>query len=185
MPQSQADVASLQLFAVLFAAWAAWVDLRARRIPNALVASGIVAALMLQGWVHGIAGLAAAAAGIALGLGLMVPFYALGAMGAGDAKLMAMVGAFVGAKGVLAAAVLTFLVGGVLSLGVAFARGTLGRLLSNVRAMLYRIFSPMAVRSKAEIDEPAVSAGRLPYAVAIAVGTLLYSLLLYQGIHVI
>jgi prepilin peptidase CpaA len=115
----------------------------------------------------------------------MLPFYFIGAMGAGDVKLMGMVGVGLGPGGVLSAAVLTFLIGGLLALVLASARGTLVRMLSNVRAMLFGAFATLAIQRKAEVVAPAVSAGRLPYGVAIALGTVMYVVLLQLGIKVI
>ena len=66
----------------------------------------------------------------------MLPLYLLRAMGAGDVKLMAMVGVFVGPLGALSVALLTFVAGGVLALAVAARNGALGRLFWNLKAML-------------------------------------------------
>jgi len=170
---------------VAFAVVAAWVDFKEWRIPNRLVLAGIAVALASQIAINGWAGCGSAAAGFALGLALMLPFYAVGAMGAGDVKLMAMVGVGLGPLGVLSAAVLTFLIGGLLALALAMANGTLVRMLSNVRAMLFGAFATVLIQRKAEVIAPAVSAGRLPYGIAIALGTLLHVALLQYGISVI
>lgn len=57
-----------------------------------------------------------------MGLLVFLPFYVLSAMGAGDIKLMSVVGAFVGVKGVLLCALFTALTGGVLALIFALSR---------------------------------------------------------------
>ena len=57
--------------------------------------------------------------------------YMLKALGAGDVKLMAMVGAFLGPQGVLLATLCSLLAGAVLALGVALYRGGLRRVLAN------------------------------------------------------
>ncbi len=57
-----------------------------------------------------------------VGLLVFLPFYAVSAMGAGDIKLMSVVGTFVGVKGVLVCALLTALTGGVLAVVFALAR---------------------------------------------------------------
>jgi prepilin peptidase CpaA len=173
------------VIAAAFAVAAAWMDSRSGRIPNRLVVAGMVVGLLAQIATDGLSGCGAALAGLALGLALMLPFYVVGAMGAGDAKLMGMVGVGLGPSGVLSAAVLTFLIGGLLALVLASARGTLVRMLSNVRAMLFGAFATLAIQRKAEVVAPAVSAGRLPYGVAIALGTVMYVVLLQLGIKVI
>src|SRR4030095_2903311 len=72
------------------------IDIRTRRIPNVL--TGLMAATGIGLAAVGANGvsLAAAAFGIVIGFGLMLPGHALGATGAGDVKLMAAVGAIVG-----------------------------------------------------------------------------------------
>jgi prepilin peptidase CpaA len=178
-------VLSPMIIAVAFAVAAAWMDIKERRIPNRLVIAGIGVALLSQIAINGVAGCGAALGGLALGFALMLPFYVVGAMGAGDVKLMAMVGVGLGPMGVLSAALLTFLIGGLLALVLAVANGTLVRLLSNVRAMLFGALATLAIQRKAEVVAPAVSAGRLPYGIAIALGTLLHVALLQSGIRVI
>jgi prepilin peptidase CpaA len=182
--QSAIDMTPM-VIAAAFAIAAAWMDYKERRISNRLVVAGIVAALLSQTLLHGVAGSGAALAGGALGLALMLPFYIIGGMGAGDVKLMAMVGVGLGPAGVFSAAVLTFLIGGLLAVVLAIAKGTLVRMLSNVRAMLFGAFATMVIQRKAEVSAPAVSAGRLPYGVAIALGTSVHVALLQSGIRVI
>src|SRR5262245_23535685 len=105
-------------------AWAVASDVRSRRIPNKLVVAGLLAGLALQATVtpgaglfsepFGALGLLKASAGMALGLVLLLPMYALGAMGAGDVKLMAMLGAFLGPLDILGAGLSSVLAGGLL-----------------------------------------------------------------------
>jgi prepilin peptidase CpaA len=169
---------------VVFAMAAAWMDYTQRRIPNLLVLAGASAALAAHLALNGWAGGGAAMGGFVVGLALMLPFYAVGAMGAGDAKLMAMVGMGLGPLGVLSAAVLTFVIGGVLALVLAAIGGRLGQLLANVRAMLFGAFATVMIERRAEIATPAVSAGRLPYGIAIALGTATYAVLAQMGIRI-
>ena len=60
-----------------------------------------------------------AALGLFVGLAVFFPLFALGAMGAGDVKLMAAVGAWIGAKPILYVALYGSVAGGVLALVVA------------------------------------------------------------------
>ena len=122
----------------LFLALAVRSDLRSRRVPNGLVAAGLAAALAIP--LAGVLGAADGpswrlaaisfgpwAAGLVLGGLLLLPGYALGGMAAGDVKLMAMAGAFLG-PGLAAAAVLyACLVGGALALAVLVWRRARGR----------------------------------------------------------
>lgn len=157
-------------------ACAVWHDMRERRIPNALVAGGAVAAVLLHVLLTpagGGLGALNALAGMALGLGLLLPMYMLRTLGAGDVKLMAMVGAFIGPQQVLSATLLTLLAGGVLALLVAACTGVLRQVLGNGYRMLLHSMARGLGGGDARLDAlPAVS-GKLPYALAIAAGALL------------
>ena len=163
---------------VLFLGLAVIEDIRSRRIPNTLVTSGVALAMALhsQGMVQGSGSLAgpawwSAIAGMAAGLALMLPLYALRAMGAGDVKLMAMVGTFIGAGPVLWATLCTLIAGGILSIVYMLGRGVAAQTLNNLRALLFdwtvRVGSGQGIRV-APLEN---TAARLPYALAIALGT--------------
>jgi len=147
-------------------------DFRHRRIPNSLVAAGMLAAMACAGAPSGI-GLQLALAGMAFGLLSLLPLYALGGLGAGDVKLMAMVGAFIGPQGMPLALLATLLAGGALTLTVTLCQGTTRQMLHNVRDMLCSAWWRLACREIPRIDPVPASAGRMPYAFAIASGTLL------------
>ena len=154
---------------------AASTDLVARRIPNWLVGSGLVVSLAVQAWLHGAAaGGAAWLFGAAAGFGALFPFYLLRGMAAGDVKLMAMVGAWLGASAVCYIVLATFVLGGVGSLTLAATRGRLPRLLANVRAMAQTTFARTLLRGvpAQQVAALQTSAGSIPYGVAIAAGTL-------------
>lgn len=100
-------------------------DLRAHRIPNRLIGLGLAAALMLHAWALAAdaASLAGTSwwsplAGATVGAALLLPLHLSGGMGAGDVKLMAMAGAFVGARGAAWSALYALALGG-LACGVA------------------------------------------------------------------
>ncbi|NDU92106.1 MAG: prepilin peptidase [Ferrovum sp.] len=100
---------------------AAFKDIRERRIPNGLLVVAGVGALLLPLVVQSIS-VRALLAGASVGFLVFLPFYAVSAMGAGDIKLMAIVGAYLGPQGVLISALFTALAGGVLALGFALSR---------------------------------------------------------------
>jgi len=167
------------------AAWlagAVWFDLRERRIPNSWVAAGLVCGIALQAlaptggglfdrsW--GSLGLGQALLGAAAGLALFMPLYVLRALGAGDVKLLAMAGAWLGPQLLLGATLLTLLFGGALSLVVMLASRSSLQVLGNVRAMLVTTMLSAQAGRVAPLAAPSASRVRLPYAVAIALGTL-------------
>jgi prepilin peptidase CpaA len=147
-------------------------DITSRRIPNRVIAIGLVAALAVQIWLRGpLGGGLDWLAGAACGFGLLLPFYLLRGMAAGDVKLLLMIGAWVGPAITWRIALATFLIGGVWSLGAAVCRGRFGRLLANLRQLASGWRSTPGqppVLSDAHFG----SVGAIPYGVAIAAGTL-------------
>ena len=141
------------------------LDVRTRRIPNWLT-GGIAAAGFGLAFGGGTVTPAHAALGLGVGLLLMLPAHVIGAMGAGDVKLMAAVGAVVGPDMVLRAFLCSAVAGGVLAIVVAARRGVLGATLHGTTQL---VAAPAATRSA--IEAPA-RANRFAYGPAIAIGTL-------------
>ena len=153
-------------------------DLLERRIPNALVVRGLLLALTLHalallGGGAGLAGSSAWAplAGLLVGGIALLPLYLVRACGAGDVKLMAVVGAFVGPSNALVAVLGTLVAGGILSLAFMLARGVAVRTLANLRGMLVSWSQGLRGGRGMHLPPPLeATAARLPYAVAIACG---------------
>jgi prepilin peptidase CpaA len=161
-----------------------WQDVRHYRIPNVLVFSGAVIGVLLHTLLPqemGGLGILTSLAGLGVGLAVLLPLYLFRAIGAGDIKLMAMIGAFVGPASMLMITVYILLAGGVLAIGVVLVRGKLSRLLDNFRfMMLMRLAGSTSINlpTMETIDQ---SAGKLPYGVAIATGTLIYLAKIHWG----
>ncbi len=152
-------------------------DYRIYKIPNWLTLGGVVFGLayntVFSFRSHG--GFLWALGGLSLGFVIMLPLYALKAMGAGDVKLMAMVGSFLGVPDIFYAAVATFVVGGIAAFGFALLNRVLGRMLGNVKDIVQTMmFSTIVgIRPDAQI-EAGKSVGKLPYGVSISMGTIGY-----------
>lgn len=159
-------------------------DVRSHRIPNKLVLVGVVLGLGLNGLlpgglgfnseVSGGIGWLSALKGLALGIAVLFPIYLLRAMGAGDVKLMGMVGAFLGAGDLIGAVIATFIAGGVMALVVALWSRQLMNMLQNIKLMLFGGLLKMNAGQLPTMNDLPVSVAKLPYAVAITVGTLGY-----------
>lgn len=166
------DVAAGATFLTLLLL-AAVHDVRARRIPNGVIASaallGLAYAVARAGAGHG---LLSALAGFAVGLAIWLPGWALGMIGAGDVKLFAAGSVWIGPGPALSAALLAALFGGVLAIVwvvIARARG---------RGGVEEIASPVLVASTtnaARANQPARAT--LPYGVAISAGLVAGALL--------
>lgn len=166
---------------LLFVFAAVVFDVRSHRIPNWLVFPGLLIAIAFHGFIPYGWGLGYALTGAAVGFGLFLPLYLLRGMGAGDVKLMAMTGAFLGPASALGAVLTTVIVGGVLAIGVALWKGVLPVMLANVRFMLADARVKAMSGAGARIEVISVSAGKVPYAVAIAAGTLIQIVLAQSG----
>lgn len=160
---------------------AAWTDWRSFRIPNWLTVSGMAWGLAynsvfadsaLSGFAHGLLGLVT-------GLALLLPLYALRVMGAGDVKLMAMVGAFLGAFATFKAVLLVGIFGGLAVLLFALSQRATRQLASNVKNMAESMVIPGMPVWRPELA--GTSVGKLPYGVSISAGTLAFLVLRQLG----
>lgn len=148
-------------------------DLRFRRIPNLLTLPGVALGLLLLTLEAGWPGLRTGLLGAATGAGLLFLPFALGGLGAGDVKLMTVVGAFGGPAFALRAFVGTALAGGLASAVLLWRAGRLGATLrialwDGVALVAPAVpFLPLP-RRPGEREAPVPAA--LPYGVAIAVG---------------
>jgi prepilin peptidase CpaA len=152
---------------VLALVTAAVIDVRERRIPNALTVPAFALALLvaaLGGW----AGFGGAVAGAAIGLALGVAFMAIGAMGGGDAKLLAVVGAFLAPATFVVALAWTAVAGGALAIFVVVHRRVTAATLQRSGALLR--YGATGGRSGERVTLASRGAVSVPYAVAIAIG---------------
>jgi prepilin peptidase CpaA len=146
-------------------------DLWTHRIPNWLSVPFLVAGLAVQSIDGGLPGFGSSLAGAALaGLLFGIPWL-IGAMGMGDVKLAAAVGAWIGAVHFVTAFIFISLAGGVLGVGWALWHGSLGASLDSMGDLLalWRVRPP---GSKTRVRERTAETA-IPYAPAIAIGTLL------------
>jgi prepilin peptidase CpaA len=162
-------VASVLLVGLLLAA--CWTDLRSRRIPNWLTIGGMLAGLAVR-VAMGPGPVGNAVLGIGLAALLALPFFAMGALGGGDVKLLMAVGAFMGPADLAWASLAIAVVGGVVALLEAMRRGVLLPTLASCGAL---ILSWVTLGRRGKERMPGGD-GRLavPYGVAIAVGSLLW-----------
>lgn len=154
------------------AAIGAVTDVRSRRVPNLLTGPAMVAGLALHlaldGW-HGM--LLAAAAGLICGLIFLV-FFLAGGMGAGDVKLITAIGCLIGISSIASVLILTAIAGGVMAIGLAVARGQLKQTIFNVGALASH-HTTEGLKPHPELNVLNKNTLRLPYALAIAAGTII------------
>lgn len=150
---------------------AAWCDYKWHRIPNELSMAGLAAALLLRAplgvdvWLSGVEGF-----GVALAVAIVL--YALGAVGGGDTKLLAMVGAFMGLGDLPGALAYIVLIGAAVAV-LSMARRGLLPLLALYTLELMKSWRSVA-RSGQVRTLKSPGALTIPYAIPIALGALLW-----------
>jgi prepilin peptidase CpaA len=146
---------------------ATFSDLRERRIPNGLSLGGAALGLLINVVTFGSAGAVLAVLGWALCLGCIIPLYLSGGTAAGDVKLMAMVGAFLGPVNGFIACLLTLVAGALLAtLCLVWRNFVAPRLVARPE--------PAGANGNERRDTALFNANaleKIPYAGAIAVGT--------------
>ena len=156
---------------------AALTDLRSRRVPNALTAPMLLAGLARAWWLGGAGGLADAAAGCALMAAPYVLLFIFAGGGAGDAKLMGALGAWLGLINGAVALAAVALCGMVLAVAFALARRRMGAALANIgsalRGAYLAFWSPKGMETAALLMPASQSMQKIPYAVAIFGGILM------------
>lgn len=156
---------------VLVAVMGAVTDVRSARIPNRLTYSAVVAALVLRTALLGLTGLKSGAVGMLVAGGLFLFLFVMGAMGGGDMKLMAAMGAWVGSTQVVTLILAAALAGGVLAIGRMIFRNMVFQTLRNtVQLICYRFTAGLQPHPELNVQSP--DSKRVPFGVAIAVGAL-------------
>lgn len=158
---------------IVFASTAAWWDATTHRIPNKITVTGFALALLLRAPL-GLDALLQGLAGAGIALVPAVVFYALGAIGGGDVKLLAGVGAFFGSAHIVGALALTAVLGAAFALGSVISRGLLGLLFFNTLDLVKSLVSLGGSGHRAKLDSSAGSALTIPYGVPIAVAALIW-----------
>ncbi|MEN6347843.1 MAG: A24 family peptidase [Syntrophomonas sp.] len=145
-------------------------DLKTRTIPNQLLVVVLLVALLLHLYGEGFPGLIFSVQGMLTGsLLLIIPFMA-GGIGAGDVKLLGMVGALKGSSFVITAFLGTALWGGLIALILLAAKGRLKSTLSRFGKMLYVLpLTGIKAGSLSPANEERIS---YPYGPAIMLGVL-------------
>ncbi len=168
------------------APWTAWlvsallveaaiIDGLKLKVPNWLTFHLAAGGLAYATWAGGLAGLAWSGGGLALGLALLLPLHMIGGMGAGDVKLLAGVGAWVGPPVVLGSFVVSAIVGGVMAAAMVARSGEYIKhwaLFQTIGHEILTVRSPDRLSESAAARKPTMML--LPYGIPIAFGTIGY-----------
>lgn len=157
--------------------WAAWIDGRQLRVPNWMTFPMVFAGLAYNVWDGGWEGLGFSALGIVVGLATLLPLYAVGGMGAGDVKLMAGIGAWLGAAITWYAFCVSTVVGAVMAIIMVLWKRSWNKHYMNFLIILNEwmtIRDPNELSRIAKERKPTMFL--LPYGIPICVGSIGYFL---------
>jgi prepilin peptidase CpaA len=159
---------------------AAWIDGRELKVPNWITFPMILAGLIYSTWTAGLPGLGAGLTGMCVGLLTLLPLYAVGGMGAGDVKLMAGIGAWLGWEITVAAFAVSVVVGAVMAVVMVLSKKSFKHHYDNFLLILSEW---IAIRNPRELSKIAAARKKdmmlLPYGIPICIGTIGY--FIYSG----
>jgi prepilin peptidase CpaA len=159
---------------------AAYIDGKQLRVPNWLTFPMVFSGLIYSAWVGGWAGLGDGLLGMVVGLACLLPLYAVGGMGAGDVKLLAGVGAWMGVSTTFYAFCVSTVVGAVMAVLMVLYRRNVSKHYSQLLLILSEW---MTIKNPKELSR--IAADRkptmllLPYGIPICIGSIAY--FVYMG----
>ena len=160
--------------AVALALIAGWTDWHTRRIPNWLTVPGFLVGVSVNVLANGWAGLKTSLLGAGLGLLLLLPFVFLRSLGAGDWKLAGALGAFVGWEGLVDLLMGSVFVAGIMALALVIYKRRFKETMRNIGGLLASIVTFHKPGAEVSLDNP--QSLKVPYGVALALTTLLFSI---------
>jgi prepilin peptidase CpaA len=177
-----AEIPQVPSAVVLTAALAAAVtDVWKFKVYNALTLPLLLSGLMYHGLTGGLHGLALSLIGMLCGGGVLIMFYLLGGYGGGDVKLLAAIGAWLGAELTLYVFVISSLVSGVYALVLILFYGKIGETWKRWKVLWYRLAAlgrHLGADNGYEVEQDRIDRGRVvPFAAMMClgvIGTLLY-----------
>lgn len=158
-------------------------DLRERKIYNKHVAAGIVCAFIVNAAQQGfLSGLKFSSGGLLAGIVLLFIPFALGVLGAGDVKMLGMIGAFTGAVQVVHVLLAGGVCGGILAVyKMAETRSLLKRLKKLPLEFYCAFFARSSVHLQ-KLENEKDDLGTVPYGVALAMGVVIMLVLRETGV---
>lgn len=172
LPASVVTEVSLMLLAVL-GAMAGFTDWRSRRIPNWLTIPAAAVGILVNAVAIGWTGAKSSLLGLALGLGLLLPFVLIRSLGAGDWKLIGAVGAFLGPANLLNVLFAALLIAGLMALVLIIWKGRLKQTVRNIAHIVGALFSLHLPGPEVSLDSQ--QSLKIPFGVAAAFAVILYA----------
>ncbi|MDV2580755.1 A24 family peptidase [Alkalibacillus haloalkaliphilus] len=140
-------------------------DIHKRKILNIITLPSMLFGVGYHTYINGLEGLSLSLLGLLVGFGILLIPFLVGGIGAGDVKLMAAIGALMGAQFVFYAFLLTAVIGGIISLFLMLKNRTLFPFFKRV------YFKLIYKQQLADLTEPRKKHISIPYGVPIVLGT--------------
>jgi prepilin peptidase CpaA len=147
-----------------------YYDVRYRRIPNICVLITLIGGIGANAVIDGWRGVLNSLAGCVFAFCLLFTLRCIGAMGAGDVKLFASVGAVIGIKMVFPAFLIALITGGALAAVMLFC---LGAVYETAQRVSFIFVSLLTDFSTPRFAPPTARKQTVPYGVAIMFGSLI------------
>jgi prepilin peptidase CpaA len=154
---------------------AAYIDGKQLRVPNWLTYPMVFSGLVYSAWTGGWSGLEYGFLGMLVGLACLLPLYAVGGMGAGDVKLLAGVGAWMGVSTTFYAFCVSTVVGAVMAVLMVLYKRSISKHYSQLLLILSEwltIKNPKELSRIAAERKPTMLL--LPYGIPICIGSIAY-----------
>jgi prepilin peptidase CpaA len=162
-------IAIVHVVVLAIALCACVTDLRSRRIPNLLTFGGALAGVLFHGITGSTHGLLTSTAGWVVGLIVFLLPFVLGGLGAGDVKLVAALGAWLGPRDVVWLALYAGVAGGVAALAIGLLHSYLSQAFRNIYLLLMH-WRVVGLRPLHEVSLAGSRGPRLAYAVPVLAG---------------
>lgn len=160
--------------AILLSVIAGWTDWRSRRIPNWLTVPGFALGLVLSSFWGGWVGLKNSLLGAVLAFGLLLPFWLLKSLGAGDLKFAVALGSYTGPGRLIDILIGSVFVAGVMALALVIYKRRLLQTIKNIGHILISLITFRLPGSHVTLDNP--DALTIPKGVALALTVVLYGI---------
>ncbi len=152
---------------------ASWIDYAQRRVPNWLNLALIVTGFAVQYWFFGGSGLRVGFLGLMTGFGLLIVPWLMHGMGAGDVKLMAAIGVWMGPLLTFYSFALGAMIGGVVAVMMIVGSGRLRMACANMGIIWSKCTNSQTMFTEFGSAKSFGNTSQLlPYGVPLTAGTL-------------
>jgi len=150
-----------------------YTDITQRKIYNKVILAGVLPGMLLVGIFYGFSGILDGLAGLFLGISLLFIPFVMGGMGAGDVKLLGLVGALRGSEFVLRAFLFSAILGGLLAILILLRERQFLKTVTDIlTALKISLLSRFTVNAFSDLKNSPKKL-RMPYGPIIFLGSIL------------